>query len=79
VPRHPSLAARADLLTIGSIPCGVANLRLGTWPMVRHVSRVAAWGPQLVHVHTPGPIGLLGVLTARRLGLPLVHTFPGTG
>lgn len=75
VPRHPSLAARSDLLIIGSIPCGVANLRLGTWPMARHVSRVAAWSPQLIHVHTPGPIGLLGVLTARRLGLPLVHTY----
>jgi len=75
VPRHPSLADRAGLLTIGSIPCGVANLRLGTWPMARHVDRVAAWGPQLIHVHTPGPIGLLGVLTARRLGLPLVHTY----
>ncbi|HEX8007100.1 MAG TPA: glycosyltransferase, partial [Trebonia sp.] len=74
-PRHPSLAGRPGLLTIGSIPCGVANLRLGTWPMARHVERVAAWGPQLVHVHTPGPVGLLGVLTARRLGLPLVHTY----
>lgn len=75
VPRHPSLAGRPDLLTIGSIPCGVANLRLGTWPTSRHVERVAAWGPKLIHVHTPGPVGLLGVLTARRLGLPLVHTY----
>jgi 1,2-diacylglycerol 3-alpha-glucosyltransferase len=75
VPRHPSLAARPDLLAIGSIPCGVANLRLGTWPTARHVERVAAWHPRLIHVHTPGPIGLLGVLTARRLGLPLVHTY----
>jgi 1,2-diacylglycerol 3-alpha-glucosyltransferase len=75
VPRHPSLAGRSDLLTIGSLPCGVANLRLSTWPMARHVSRVADWGPQLIHVHTPGPVGLLGVLAARRLGLPLVHTY----
>jgi len=75
VPRHPSLADRPGLLTIGSIPCGVANLRLGTWPMARHVNRIAAWGPQLIHVHTPGPVGLLGVFTARRLGLPLVHTY----
>jgi 1,2-diacylglycerol 3-alpha-glucosyltransferase len=43
--------------------------------MARHVDRVAARDPQLIHVHTPGPIGLLGVLTARRLGLPLVHTY----
>lgn len=75
VPRHPSLTDHPDLLTVGSIPCGVANLRLATWPTSRQVERVAAWGPKLIHVHTPGPVGLLGVLTARRLGLPLVHTY----
>ncbi|WP_117211195.1 glycosyltransferase [Allorhizocola rhizosphaerae] len=74
-PRHPDHPERADLLTVASMPCGVANLRLGAWPMSRHVRRVAEWGPQLIHVHTPGPVGLLGVLTARRLGLPLVQTY----
>lgn len=74
-PRHPGQDERDGLFTIGSVPCGVANLRLGTWPTVRHVDRIAAWRPQLIHVHTPGPVGLLGVLAARRLGLPLVHTY----
>jgi 1,2-diacylglycerol 3-alpha-glucosyltransferase len=54
---------------------GVAQLRLTSRPRQRHVERVAAWRPDIVHVHTPGPVGLLGVLTARRLGLPLVHTY----
>ncbi len=74
-PRHPDHPERSDLLTVASVPCGVANLRLGAWPMSRHVHRIAEWGPQLIHVHTPGPVGLLGVLTARRLGLPLVQTY----
>lgn len=74
-PRHPDYPDHEDLMTVGSVPCGVANLRLATWPMARHVERVAAWAPQLIHVHSPGPVGLLGVFTARRLGLPLVHTY----
>lgn len=74
-PHHPGRADEEGLLAVGSVPCGVANLRLGAWPMTRHVDRIAAWRPELIHVHTPGPVGLLGVLTARRLGLPLVHTY----
>jgi 1,2-diacylglycerol 3-alpha-glucosyltransferase len=77
VPRHPEVVAEVGqrLLTLRSLPCGVAQLRLAPWPRQRHVERVADWRPDVVHVHTPGPAGLLGVLTARRLGLPLVHTY----
>jgi glycosyltransferase involved in cell wall biosynthesis len=77
VPRHPDLVAEAgqQLLTLRSMPCGVAQLRLTPWPRQRHVERVAAWRPDVVHVHTPGPAGLLGVLAGRRLGLPVVHTY----
>ncbi|HEY0486774.1 MAG TPA: glycosyltransferase [Mycobacteriales bacterium] len=77
VPRHPGVVAEAGqrLLTLRSVPCGVAGLRLAPWPRQRHVDRVADRAPDVVHVHTPGPAGLLGVLTARRLGLPLVHTY----
>ncbi|GAA0229861.1 glycosyltransferase [Cryptosporangium japonicum] len=58
-----------------SVPCGVADLRLATWPRSRQVARVAAVSPDVVHVHTPGPAGLLGVLAAAKLGLPLVQTY----
>jgi glycosyltransferase involved in cell wall biosynthesis len=77
VPRHPAVVAEAGqrLLTLRSVPSGVAGLRLVPWPRGRHVGQVAAWSPDVVHVHTPGPAGLLGVLTARRLGVPLVHTY----
>ena len=56
------------VIGLPSVPCGVADLRLATWPRSRQVARVAAVSPDVVHVHTPGPAGLLGVLAAARLG-----------
>ncbi|NUO57703.1 MAG: glycosyltransferase [Hamadaea sp.] len=74
-PRHRSQDRCPELLTLGSVPCGVADLRLGGWPRRAHLERFAAWRPDLIHVHTPGPMGLLGTIAARRLGLPLVHSY----
>ena len=37
--------------------------------------RLKQFGPDLVHAHTPLPIGVSGVLAARRLGVPLVQTY----
>jgi glycosyltransferase involved in cell wall biosynthesis len=36
---------------------------------------VARHAPDVIHVHTPGPVGLLGVLAACRLRLPMVQTY----
>jgi 1,2-diacylglycerol 3-alpha-glucosyltransferase len=74
-PRHRSQDPCPELLALGSVPCGVADLRLGGWPRRAHLERLAAWRPDLIHVHTPGPMGLLGTIAARRLGLPLVHSY----
>lgn len=75
VPRHPDQPTDEELLRLFSVPCGVAQFRLASWPRSRHVERVAHWLPHVVHVHTPGPVGLLGIFAARRLGLPLVQTY----
>ncbi|MEV7229634.1 glycosyltransferase [Polymorphospora sp. NPDC051019] len=75
VPGHRRQPAQPDVLALPAVPCGVADLRLLPWPTLRQVRRIEAWQPDLVHVHTPGSVGLLGVLTARRLGLPVVHTY----
>ncbi|MGW0228321.1 glycosyltransferase [Actinopolymorpha singaporensis] len=75
VPKHPDQPADEELLRLRSLPCGVAQFRLAAWPRSRHVERVAHWLPHVVHVHTPGPVGLLGIFAARRLGLPLVQTY----
>ncbi|MFK3984543.1 glycosyltransferase [Micromonospora sp. NPDC050397] len=80
VPRHPEQAGEPDLMRLRAVPCGVADLRLSPWLLhgasaTGTIAEIAATGPEIVHVHTPGPVGLLGVLTARRLGLPLVQTY----
>jgi 1,2-diacylglycerol 3-alpha-glucosyltransferase len=78
VPRHPDQptdATDVELLRLPSMPCGIGQLRVAAWPRSKHVERVAHWLPHVVHVHTPGPVGLLGIFAARRLGLPLVQTY----
>lgn len=45
----------------------------GCLPAVRR--RLKAFAPDLVHVHTPLPIGVAGVVAARTLRLPLVETY----
>jgi len=36
---------------------------------------VCDWRPDVVHVHTPGPLGAAGLIVARRLGIPAVYTY----
>jgi glycosyltransferase involved in cell wall biosynthesis len=76
-PRHPDTPYDPVLPVeaLPSMPCGVANLRLAAWPRSRHVEVIRGLAPDVVHVHTPGPVGLLGILAAHRLGLPLVQTY----
>ena len=50
-------------------------MRWSFWSKTSHLKRLAAWDPDVLHVHTPGPIGLFGVYAARCLGLPLIHTY----
>jgi glycosyltransferase involved in cell wall biosynthesis len=69
-----------DLLRLRALPCGVADLRLSPWLLrgaagERTLAAVARHTPDVIHVHTPGPVGLLGVLAAKRFGLPLVQTY----
>ncbi|MBA9002966.1 glycosyltransferase [Thermomonospora cellulosilytica] len=73
-PGHRSQSPGEVGLALRSIPAGVAEMRLCP-PRLRHVARIADWSPALIHVHTPGTVGLLGTLAARRLGLPMVATY----
>jgi 1,2-diacylglycerol 3-alpha-glucosyltransferase len=41
----------------------------------RHVKEMAAYGFDLVHCHTEFTMGRLGRRTARKLGVPVVHTY----
>ncbi len=79
VPQHRSQVPEPGLMRLPALACGVADLRLARWP-ARAVpsallARLAAHAPDLIHVHSPGPAGLLGVIAARELGVPLVQTY----
>jgi len=80
VPRHRDQPAGPDLLRLRAMPVGRADLRVSPW-LLRDAAargtlrRIAEFAPDILHVHTPGPIGLLGVLAAGRLGIPLVQTY----
>src|SRR4029079_13323070 len=68
------------LLRLRAIPLGVADLRMSRWVLRaaaadKATGALARWAPDVIHVHTPGPTGLLGVLAARRLGVPRVQTY----
>lgn len=41
-------------------------------PMLRHIDRRQ---PDVIHVSTPGPVGMVGVLAAKMLGAPLVGVY----
>ncbi|HCT78468.1 MAG TPA: hypothetical protein DGT23_18200 [Micromonosporaceae bacterium] len=79
VPAHREQAGEPGLVRIPALPCGVADLRLARWPLRPLkdglLKRLALEQPDLIHVHSPGPAGLLGVLTAQLLGVPLVQTY----
>jgi 1,2-diacylglycerol 3-alpha-glucosyltransferase len=80
VPRDPEQVPEAALLTLRALPVGPANLRISPWPLrpagaTATLRRILRFNPDVIHVHTPGPIGLLGVLASRRLNLPLVQTY----
>jgi glycosyltransferase involved in cell wall biosynthesis len=80
VPRHPDQPTDQPLLRLRAVPCGPAGLRVSPWVLrgaaaVGSLAACAAERPDVIHVHTPGPVGLLGVLAAQRLGLPLVQTY----
>ncbi|GAB4046627.1 glycosyltransferase [Catellatospora paridis] len=81
VPAHKDQQDEPGLLRVPALACGVADLRLARWALCARSTReqlvadLAAYRPDVVHVHTPGPAGLLGVLLAARLGVPLVQTY----
>lgn len=80
VPRHPDQPNETGLLRLRAMAFGPADLRVSPWLLrgaaaTANVLAIASQEPDVIHVHTPGPIGLLGVLAARRLGLPLVQTY----
>ena len=77
-PHRGWAATRRDYLALPSWGIGVPFYRdmLMYWPPYRALlRRLAADRINVVHLTTPGPIGLAAVAAARRLALPLVGSF----
>jgi len=44
-------------------------------PLMKMLRQVAAHQPDVIHISTPGPVGLIGLLAAHRLKVPVVGTY----
>jgi phosphatidylinositol alpha 1,6-mannosyltransferase len=76
-PAYATAAAdESDVRRLAAVPCpGYAQVRL-SWPWWRGLhGDLDAFGPDLVHVVTEGPLGFYGRRYAKRRGLPLVSSF----
>ncbi|MFC7763990.1 glycosyltransferase [Catellatospora bangladeshensis] len=66
VPAHGDQEDEPGLLRVPALACGVADLRLARWPLATRRSRerlvadLAAYRPDVVHVHTPARPGCSG-------------------
>jgi glycosyltransferase involved in cell wall biosynthesis len=58
-----------------SITSGLADIRLSLFSRRRAISEIERLQPDILHIHTPGPLGLLGAVASGRLGIPLVLTY----
>jgi len=68
-------AASGDVIWVPSVPTGMGDFRFVPFPLAGMRDRVMMWRPDVVHVHTPGPLGAAGISVARDLGIPVVYTY----
>lgn len=54
---------------------GYADLQLALPPLARTLALARALRPHVIHVSTPGPVGLAGLLAARTLRVPVVGVY----
>lgn len=73
LPDSPNIHNIAPVLA-GKMP-KYENLELVLPPLSRMLRWADAQRPDVIHVSTPGPVGLVGVLAARMLRVPLVGTY----
>lgn len=73
VREHPNLCNLAPFAHM-RLP-GYPDLELCAPPRRALEAAVRAFAPRVIHVSTPGPVGLIGRGLARKLGVPLAGTF----
>lgn len=73
VPEVPYITNHKPVFAM-SMP-GYANLDVALPPLLRLWREVDAFQPDVVHISTPGPVGLAGWLAAKRLGVPVCGVY----
>src|SRR3989344_5838841 len=59
-----------------SVPMSVyKGFELAVPNVMRLYKSVETFRPEVIHVHSPGPMGLMGLLMARRLKIPTTGTY----
>ena len=72
----PPLPTVRNLAPLASMPMpAYSHLRLALPPVGALLKAARAFAPDVVHVSTPGPVGLTGVLASRLLRVPLVGVY----
>lgn len=74
--RVPDEANLQNVRPIWSGPMPLYPMLSVAWPSQRRLWAAACeFGPDVIHVSTPGPVGIAGRRIAKRLGVPLVGTY----
>jgi glycosyltransferase involved in cell wall biosynthesis len=72
----PPLPTMRNLAPLASMPMpAYPHLRLALPPVGAMLKAARAFAPDVVHMSTPGPVGLTGVLASRLLRVPLVGVY----
>ncbi|MEI7658909.1 MAG: glycosyltransferase [Phycisphaerae bacterium] len=72
----PPLSTVRNLAPVASMPMpAYSHLRLALPPVGALLKAAREFAPDVVHVSTPGPVGLTGVLASRLLRVPLVGVY----
>ncbi|MGB6500867.1 MAG: glycosyltransferase [Thermoplasmata archaeon] len=75
-PSHDEVVDGVTVRRLRSVPVPLyGQYRWAVFPFSLLRGRNGIRDADVVHLHTPGPIGSMGFLTARRFGRPLVGTF----
>lgn len=74
-PRSKELAGRKDVVQFRSVPFKPYPEYRLAMPSPAVVTKLRRFGPDVVHVHSPGPIGLSAISAAKLLRIPVVFTY----
>ncbi|MBQ7529019.1 glycosyltransferase, partial [bacterium] len=75
IPRYDKAKITESIITLSSIPMPkLPDNRLGLpWPW-KVFKRISKFAPEVIHIHTPGTVGLIGLIWAKLNKVPYYFT-----